>query len=52
MAVYFIGSAAELSDLWIAVMEVALALTIVGVRVRARATPMSARSWESRATWC
>jgi MFS family permease len=29
MAVYFVGDAAGLSDLWIAVMEVALALTIV-----------------------
>jgi MFS family permease len=30
MAVYFIGDAAGLSDLWIAVLEVALALALVG----------------------
>ncbi len=30
MAVYFIGDAAGLSDLWIAVLEVALALSLVG----------------------
>ena len=30
MAVYFVGDAAGLSDLWIAVLEVALALTLVG----------------------
>ncbi len=30
MAVYFIGDAAGLSDLWIAVLEVCLALTLVG----------------------
>jgi MFS transporter, ACS family, D-galactonate transporter len=30
MAVYFVGHAAGLSDLWIAVMEVALALALVG----------------------
>src|SRR4051794_16336615 len=31
MAVYFIGDAAGLSDLWIAVLEVALALALVGL---------------------
>jgi MFS transporter, ACS family, D-galactonate transporter len=30
MAVYFVGDAAGLSDLWIAILEVALALTLVG----------------------
>jgi len=31
MAVYFIGDAAGLSDLWIAILEVALALTLIGI---------------------
>jgi MFS family permease len=30
MAVYFVGDAAGLSDLWIAILEVALALTLIG----------------------
>jgi MFS family permease len=31
MAVYFVGDAAGLADIWIAVLEVALALTLVGL---------------------
>ena len=30
MAVYFVGDAAGLSDLWIAILEVGLALSLVG----------------------
>ena len=36
MAVYFIGDAAGLSDLWIAILEVALALALVGFVVTRR----------------
>src|SRR5688572_13314903 len=42
MAVYFIGDAAGLSDLWIAVLEVALALTLVGFVFTRRNTDVGA----------
>ena len=44
MAVYFVGNAAGLSDLWIAVLEVGLALDARRVRVRPQAAASSARS--------
>ena len=42
MGVYFIGDAAGLSDLWIAVLEVALALTLVGFVFTRRNTEVGA----------
>jgi MFS transporter, ACS family, D-galactonate transporter len=42
MAVYFIGDAAGLSDLWIAILEVALALTLVGLVVTRRNSDVGA----------
>ena len=50
MAVYFIGDAAGLSDLWIAILEVALAMVLVAFVFTRRNTDVGA-SCES-ATSC